>query len=393
MDKQYKKVMIFSSMLWVASNLHHPVNPTYFTELNLPSHVFGTSFAVMIFSVFLTSPIWGSWGDNYGRKKTLVYSTLFYGISQILYGLSTQLWHILLMRSIAGLFSGGFMVGFLAALVDVTDSSNRAERIAAYSAAMSVTASLGFLIGGILGYMPVRYVFFIQGLMVIAISLGIQFFLKETNVPAGGNSKPDFIWNILKDKEKSKSVFSPWIMVFLGVTLFVFIAFSSNNNAFNYYLKEQLDFKPVVNGIWKAGTGIAGLIANLTINVWIARRSKGKASLVIFLALALTGALMIYLESSIVPFMLWSLFYFTMHTVLFPMLQSFAVQTTKHGAGFMSGLFNASRSMGEMLGAIIAGFAYGVGSKVPFLLSIAALVIALGLGIFQVMIERRKEIA
>ncbi|WP_320406090.1 MFS transporter [Gudongella oleilytica] len=391
MDRQYKKLMIISVFLWLTTNFHHPVNPTYFTELNLPNHVFGTSMAFMVSAVFLTSPIWGSLGDNYGRKKTLVYSTLLYGMTQIAYGMSTQLWHILLLRAIAGMFSGGFMVGFLAAVVDVSDESNRAERIAAFSAVMSVSMSIGFLIGGILGYLPVRYVFYIQGIVMMAVSLAIHLTLGETNSPSGESTKPDFIWNILKDKDKSKAVFTPWILIFLGVTLFVFIAYSSNTNAFNYYLKEQLDFKPIVNGIWRAGTGIFGLIANLTINVWLARNYKGKNALVIFLSFTLLGSIMIYANTSIIPFMGWSLFYFTMHTVLFPMLQSFAVKSTEHGAGFMSGLFSASRSLGEMLGALIAGFAYGIGNRVPFLLSIIAIAIALILGVMQLTVRTGKE--
>lgn len=383
--------MIISVFLWLATNFHHPVNPTYFTELNLPSHVFGTSMAIMVLAVFLTSPIWGSLGDNYGRKKTLVYSTLLYGITQIAYGMSTQLWHILLLRAVAGVFSGGFMVGYLAAIVDVSDESNRAERIAAFSAVMSVSMSVGFLIGGVLGYLPIRYVFYIQGVVMLIISLAIQLTLGETNSPSGKNTKPDFIWNILMDKEKSRAVFTPWIMIFLGVTLFVFIAYSSNTNAFNYYLKEQLDFKPIVNGLWRAGTGIFGLIANLTVNVWLARNYKGNKALVFFITLNLLGAFMIFANTGIVPFMAWSLFYFTMHTVLFPMLQSFAVKSTEYGAGFMSGLFSASRSLGEMLGALIAGFAYGIGNRVPFLLSIIAIGIALFLGIIQLTVRTGKE--
>jgi len=57
----------------------------------------------------------------------------------------------------------------------------------------------------------------------------------------------------------------------------------------------------------------------------------------------------------------------------------------------MSGLFSASRSLGEMLGALIAGFAYGIGNRVPFLLSIIAIAIALVLGIMQLTIRTGKE--
>ncbi|WP_422485093.1 MFS transporter [Gudongella sp. DL1XJH-153] len=390
MNSQFKKVMIFSSLIFITANFHHPVNPTYFTMLDLPSHVFGTSFAVMVFASFLTSPLWGSWGDNKSRKMTLVYSTILYGTSQLLYGMANNIWQILIMRGIAGLFTGGFMVGLMAMVVDVSTEEKRGERIATYSALMSVSMAVGFLTGGALGYLPIRYVFFIQGAVMILIGIGIYIFMDESNKPLRKGSKPQFIWNILGDKEKREAVFTPWILSFLGITFFAFIAYSSNNNAFNYYLRDELNFEPIVNGIWKATTGIIGLVANLTINVWIVRKTELKTSLRVLLGLALMAATMIYLKDSTYPFMLWSLLYFTFHTILFPLLQNFAVEDSHHGAGFMSGIFNAIKALGEMSGAIIAGFAYGLGSKVPFLLSAAALLIALILGLIQLM-PRNKD--
>jgi len=380
-----------AAFVFITANFHHPNTPKFFTMLNLPNHLFGTSFAVMVFAVFLTSPIWGSLGDNYSRKKTLVYSTLFYGMSQIAFGLSGTVWQILLTRAIAGIFSGGFMVGLMAMIVDVSDTAKRGERIAAYSALMSVTMAIGFLIGGALGYLPVRYVFYIQGTTMIVVSFLMRFILEESNeAKKDKTSKPQFIWNILRDKEKSQEIFTPWIVVFLGITFFVFIAFSSNNNAFNYYLREELNFEPIVNGIWKAATGLIGLVANLTINVWIVRKRELKTALRAVLSLALLGATMIFLNDSMYPFMLWGLFYFTMHTILFPLLQNFAVQKSAQGAGFMAGLFTAVKALGEMIGSSVAGFSYDFGSKIPFLISTIALSIAIILSIVQY-INRNKE--
>ena len=99
---------------------------------------------------------------------------------------------------------------------------------------------------------------------------------------------------------------------------------------------------------------------------------------------------MVFLNNSINLFMVWALFYFTMHTILFPLLQNFAVQESAHGAGFMSGLFNAIKALGEMLGASLAGFAYAYGSKTPFLISTIALIIALILSLIQY-INRNKD--
>lgn len=385
------KTMVMASLVFITANFHHPNTPKFFTLLNLPNHLFGTSFAVMVFVVFLTSPIWGSLGDKYSRKKTLVYATLFYGLSQIAFGLSMNVWQILLTRAIAGLFSGGFMVGLMAMVVDVSEKEKRGERIAAYSALMSISMAVGYLMGGVLGYLPIRYVFFIQGATMISISFLMRFILEESNTKSKGSpSKTEFIWTIVRDKEKSKEIFTPWIIVFLSITFFVFIGFSSNNNAFNYYLREELNFEPIVNGIWKATTGIIGLIANLTINIWIVRKKELKASLRAVLSLTLLGATMIFLNNSIYPFMGWALFYFTMHTILFPLLQNFAVQRSSQGAGFMVGLFNGVKALGEMIGASVAGFAYDFGSKIPFLISSLALTIALILSLIQY-INSNKE--
>lgn len=384
MNTKYNKTMLMAAFVFITVNFHHPNTPKFFTMLNLPNHLFGTSFAIMVFLVFLTSPIWGSLGDNYSRKKTLVYATLFYGLSQIAFGLSSTVWQILLTRAIAGIFSGGFMVGLMAMVVDVSQKDKRGERIATYSALMSVSMAAGFLIGGALGYLPIRYVFFIQGTTMILVSFLMRFILEESNPPKKEKaSKPEFIWNILGDKEKSKEIFTPWIIVFLSITFFVFIAYSSNNSAFNYYLREELNFEPIVNGIWKATTGIIGLLANLTINVWIVRKKELKASLRTILSLALFGATMIFLNDSMYPFMAGALFYFTMHTILFPLLQNFAVQRSAQGAGFMVGIFNAVKALGEMIGASVAGFSYDFGSKLPFLISTLALSIALILSIMQ----------
>ncbi|MGM0396025.1 MAG: MFS transporter [Bacillota bacterium] len=391
MNNKFRKVMIFSSLIFITANFHHPVNPTYFTMLDLPSHVFGTSFAVMVFASFLTSPIWGSWGDNYSRKMTLVYATVLYGASQIIYGMATNMWQILLMRAIAGLFTGGFMVGLMAMVVDVSKDDKRGERIASYSALMSISMAVGFLMGGALGYLPIRYVFFIQGTVMILIGIGIFIFMEESNKPLGKGSKPQFIWNILRDKGKREALFTPWMLSFLGITFFAFIAFSSNNNAFNYYLRDELNFEPIVNGIWKATVGIIGLVANLTVNVWIVRKTRLRTSLRVILGLALLGATMIYLKDSTYPFMLWSLMYFTAHTILFPLLQNFAVEKSNHGAGFMSGIFNAIKALGEMTGATVAGFAYGLGSKVPFLISATALLIALIIGLLQ-LLQKKEDV-
>lgn len=391
MKKQFYKVMIFSSLVWILGNLHHPVTPTYFTSLGLPNHIFGTSYAMMVFTSFLSAPIWGSWGDKNSRIKTLILSTLIYGLSQIGFAFVTSFWSIMFFRATAGIASGGYSVGLMAAIVDTSEPENRSVAMANYSALMSVSFAIGFLIGGALGYFSPQIVFIIQGTLMIMVSLGFKFIVGETNEATKGkqDSKVVFIWDILRDAKKSKEIFNSWIIIFLMVTLFSYIASGSNVNVFNYYLKEQLNLKPIVNGIWKAITGIIGLIANLTINVYLIRKTNIKKSLAGLLSLITISAIMIILNTGFYPFMIWNLIFFTLHTVLVPILQNFAVHGHQNDIGLMSGIYNAVKALGEMFGSIVAGFAYNISSMLPFIITAISVSIATGFIIFENLRERK----
>ncbi|TJX68342.1 MFS transporter [Soehngenia saccharolytica] len=367
----FKKLMIFAGFMWALMNFHHPVNPAFFEELDLPSHVFGTSYAMMVFFSFLSSPFWGAIGDKYSRKKTLVVSTFFYGLAQFLYGFSNNLWQILALRAMAGWFTGGMVVGLMAMIVEIDSSDNLSKNMATYSAVLSIFTSIGFLIGGLLGYLPIRYVFYIQGLGMILVSISFMIFTED--IPKKSLLDGANVSYKLVDTKKIKSIKSPWTIIFLIVTFLIFLAFSSTNNAFNYYLRDELKFMPIINGVFKALTGILGLVSNLTINVYLIKHFDLKKALRYSIFISTVISMLIYIESNNIIFLLSSLIYFTLNTIQLPILQSFAVEKNKDNPGLLSGIFNASKSLGEMLGALVAGFIYAINNRFPFLVSIFAL--------------------
>lgn len=393
MNKEIKKILVFSGLIWLIANLHHPVTPSYFTGLNLPDHIFGTSYAAMVFSIFLTSPIWGSIGDKGKRKRTLILATLFYGIVQIGFSFVSSVSSILILRVLAGIGAGGFQVGLMSGLVDISDKKDRKVIMTNYAAILSVFSAVGFLIGGLLGYFTPQTVFVIQGVCMILASLGMKIFLKETNpqTEEDKSRKTKFIWNIVRDAKEREGVFDLWIVIFLMITFLVGLAYSGNNNAFNYYLKAELNMLPIVNGIWKALTGMVGLIANLTINVWIINKTDIKKTMVFILFLNAVSAYLLFLNDSIVPFFLYSFLFFTLYIIELPILQGFAVEDEMKDIGFMAGIFNAIKALGEMVGAIVAGFAYNISSSRPFLIAAISLTIAFLLSLFNYLRNERGE--
>lgn len=394
MKREVKKILLFSGFIWLVANLHHPVTPSYFTGLNLPDHIFGTSYAAMVFAIFLTSPVWGSVGDKGKRKSGLVIATFFYGLVQMGFAFAGTVTGILFLRVLAGMAAGGFHVGLMSALVDISSDKNRKVIMARYSAILSVCAALGFLVGGLLGRFTPQVVFLIQGMSMVLVSLGIKLFVKETNPQQVGDKtrKTKYVWNIISEARANKEVFNTWVIIFLSITFFVGIAYSGNNNAFNYYLKAELNMEPIVNGIWKATVGIIGLIANLSINVWIINRKDIKKSLIYILLSNSIFAYLLFLNDSTVPFFMFSLLFFTLYTIQVPILQGFAVEGKMEDVGFMAGVFNAIKSLGEMLGAIVAGFSYSLGSKTPFLIAAISLSIAFLLSVFNHFRNERGEV-
>ena len=378
MNSKLKKLMLFSSFLWLATNFHHPVTPSHFTALNMPNHIFGTSYAMMVFGSFLTAPIWGSWGDRDSRMKVLFFSILLYSVGQVGFAFSTSLWSILFFRAVSGVANGGFSGGLMAAIVDTTTEENRGIAMSNYTALMLISSSIGYFIGGILGVLQPQAVILIQALTIFLISFGFKFIVGETNfaLEKSTDKKVLFIWDILKDAKKSKEIFTSSMVMLLGLTFFIYMAQSSNNNAFNYYLKEQLDFKPIVNGVWKAVTGIVGLGVNLTISVWILKKKDPRRSMAGLLLLGLISGFMILLNPSIYQFMIWNLVFFTLIIIMIPLLQNFAVQGNGANVGLVSGIYNAIRALGEVFGSVLAGFSYNISAMAPFALSTLALIMA-----------------
>ncbi len=378
---QVNKIIVFTALIWLTSNYIHPVNPTFFQELKLPNHVFGTSFAVMIFVNFLTSPFWGRLGDKYSHKKVLVLSTALYALSLAIYAFTKTLFQVLLLRGISGFFGAGFMVSLLSLMVLETNLENRSKKIVISTSIGGIAMSLGYLVGGALGYLPVKYVFLIQAAQMLLVSIFAFFLIEEKKVEL--LQERQTVISILKNKNLDSRIFTSWFVTFLIISFFISLASASNNHAFNYYLKANLHFKPIVNGIWKSGVGVIGLIANMTISVWIIKNTNvRKAFRFILILLFVNSSLMFYFEN-LYPFMTFSVLYFTSHLIIFPMMQSFAVENVESGPGITTGIYNAIKALGLMVGALAAGFSYDFGNKLPFLLSAVGLLIAIIISIVR----------
>lgn len=365
-------MLVVTAFLGIFMNIHHPVTPTLFSSMELPSRIFGTSFAMMCFFSFLTSPFWGEMSDAKGRLTVFLISCIGYGIAQISLGYSSNEFFVLLSRSLAGVFASGAGIASMAYVADLYDAQSRGRGMSIYIAVQSISLAAGYLIGGFLGVISFKFAFTFQGVGMILLGIFAYKLLQESYE----STKRIDAKNLLKTINpftsfvNAKSLITKALVYFLFVVVLSSFASTCYDNAFNYYLKDQLNFSSAYNGIIKAIVGLIGLVANFTINMWIIEKTKIRKSLTVVLLLCSTATFGILLQENLVIFIIANLFFFTVNAIYQPIVQTLMIEGRSNDEiGIATGLINAVKSLGSVLGALVAGMVYDISSLFPFLLA------------------------
>ena len=82
-----------------------PIFPFLIEKLGASGSDLGLLVATSALTELLFAPIWGGVSDRIGRKPVLVLGLLGYGLSALLFGLSTQLWMLFASRALSGVLS------------------------------------------------------------------------------------------------------------------------------------------------------------------------------------------------------------------------------------------------------------------------------------------------
>ncbi len=385
-------MLMMTALLGVGMNIHHPVTPTLFTSMGLPSRIFGTSYAAMCFFSFATSPFWGEMSDTIGRVKTFMFSCLGYGLAQLTLGISSSELTVLLSRSLAGMFAAGASIASMAYVADLYQPDQRGRGMSIYIAVQSVSLAAGYLVGGILGSISVSLAFRTQGSWMILLGLACPLLFAET-LQDRTKVKVKALFqkvNPFSSFLRSRRFVSAVSLLFFVAVVFSSFGSTAYDNAFNYYLTDQLHFIPAYNGIIKAIVGIIGLAANFTINLWILRQRHVRGWLAGILGLCATFALGALFSQYTVLFLLSTLAFYTVNAIYQPLVQTLAVEKRKsEEIGIVMGLVNALKNLGSVAGSLSAGFVYDLGAVLPFLT--AALMFFLAFGFSWMYAKCSKE--
>lgn len=362
--------LFFAAMVLfhLAANFAHPVTPTIIQDLALPDYMFGLMLAAMQLSNFLFSPFWGKINGSLSSRQTLLICCAGYGAAQLGFACAATQGMILLVRVLAGVFVGGIFVSFLTYLVNAAKPEDQA-RFLTYSATIqAVFGAFGYLVGGVLGEFSIRGTFLFQ-----AFCLTLAGLLFRLVCLPDGQRKQVSLKEIAREANPlqafidGKQFMNLAFAMLFAVNILMNFANTGFDQVFNYYLKDQLGLTSSYNGIVKAAVGLISFVFNMTLCLWIIRRTdtgKSMVTLSLFCALAAVGTL---LTPGMAMFILCSVFVYAGYSVSLPVLQHMvAVQADPARKNLVMGFYNATKSLGSIVGSLMAGFLYAVHTRLPF---------------------------
>ena len=112
---------------------------------------------------------------------------------------------------------------------------------------------------------------------------------------------------------------------------------------------------------------------NMTLCLWIIRKTDTKMSITVLMGLCALAAVGTVLVPHIGLFIGLSVFVYAGYSVSLPVLQHMvAVQADPARKNLVMGFYNATKSLGSIIGSLMAGFLYALHVKLPFAVVAAA---------------------
>ena len=377
---RFSLFFIAMALFNLAGNFAHPVTPTIIQNLNLPDYMFGLMLAVMLLFNFLFSPFWAKMNLSISSRSTLLICCLGYSIAQIGFACSKTQATILAARMLAGFFSGGIYVSFLTYVINAARAEDQAKYLTYSATIQAVSSAFGYLVGGLLGEFSIFGTFVMQALMVSATGVMFRIVCLPDNQVSEKVSAVQTLrqTNPLQAFLDGKHFMNTAFVLLFSMNILTNFGNTGFDQVFNYYLKDQLGLTSSYNGTIKAVVGLISFVANMTLCLWMIRKTDVRKSIVVtslFCTAASVGALLI---PEIKTFIAFSVLVYAGYSVSLPLLQHMvAVQADPVQKNLVMGFYNATKSLGSIIGSFLSGFLYSVQTKLPF----AVVAVAYGISI------------
>ena len=219
----------------------------------------GLIFASNFVTNFIFQPIWGQLADRYGRKLMVLRSGFGMSVVMTLMGLSTSVWHLLILRMLNGTISG-FVPAATALVSANTPKQHMGFAMGVLQSGAVAGTILGPLIGGVLAeIVSFRPIFYITGGLIFLATLLAALIVKEEFDREEASAKPKT--SILQGLRELGGIRQ--IPTLLFVTFMIQFSIQSTVPQLPLYIQELhgVELLAFYSGLVSAATGISNMIA------------------------------------------------------------------------------------------------------------------------------------
>jgi len=342
-----------------------PIFPFYIERLGASGGELGLLVATAAFLEFVFAPVWGRVSDRIGRKPVLMLGMLGYGLSSLLFGLSTELWMLFGSRALSGILSSATLATAMAYVGDSTSEEDRGGGMGTLGAAMALGLILGPGVGGWLAGESLSTPFFIAAGMSLVSLVLILFLLPESLLPEARQQAEGKV-RAVQFGELWRALVSPIGVLLFMVALFSF-ALTNFEAIFGLYALEKFGYGPERVGTILMVVAVVSTVGKAALTGPATKR-WGEATVIKVSAIAgSVGFAVLLLADTYATILLATGFFILSKTLLRPAAFSLISKRATVGQGMVMGLSNSFMSLGRVAGPIWAGFIFDVNVNYPYL--------------------------
>ena len=200
-EKNLYAVWVAQFLALMGANLVFPFIPFFIQDLGVEadddaalwSGVAGTATGVML---FVSSPLWGSLADRFGRKNMLLRAYAGALVTITLQALVQSLWQLIALRALQGAFVGTIPAA-TALIAAGTPQRRMAYALGLVQMAVFTSQTVGPVVGGLLAEaVGFRWTFALGGIMYAVSFVLCWRMVEETFVRPAPGDRPSYIENL-----------------------------------------------------------------------------------------------------------------------------------------------------------------------------------------------------
>ncbi|MFP3887847.1 MFS transporter [Priestia filamentosa] len=356
-----------------------PVMPSFMDIMHLSGKTMGYLVAVYAMAQLLMSPFAGRWVDRYGRKKIIIIGLFLFGVSELIFGLGTNVVVLYISRILGGISAAFIMPGVTAYVADITSVRERPKAMGYISAAVSTGYIIGPGIGGFITGYGIRMPFFFASAIAILACIPSIFILKEepltkekiTDISA--NTKQT---NFISDIKRS---LNPRYFIAFMIVFVLAFGLSAYETIFSLFSDHKFGFTPKDIAAIISISSIFGVIFQIFM---FGRMIDILGEKKLIQLCLITGAILAIASTMISGFLAVlavTCFIFLAFDLLRPALTTILSKAAGKEQGFVAGMNSTYTSLGNIVGPMMSGILFDINIHYPYLF--AAIILGIGLSI------------